>query len=281
MTIAVTGATGHLGRLALDALLARGTDASSIVAIGRNSERLASLPAGVQIRVADYNDPIGFAAALTGVDRLLLVSSSEIGQRVTQHGHVIAAAKEAEVDLIVYTSVANVETSAMALAAEHRATEKAIAESGLKHSFLRNGWYIENYTDQVKVQLQHGAVFGSAGEGRVSAATRADLADAAAVVLLAAEPRATYELGGDAFTVAEYAAVLSDVAGTAVIYQDLPAPEYAQVLARAGVPGPYVDLLVDSDLGLARGDLMVASQDLSDLLGRPVTPLAEAIRSVI
>jgi NAD(P)H dehydrogenase (quinone) len=282
MTIAVTGATGHLGRLSIEALLARDVPASEIVAIGRSADRLAALaPLGVQTRVADYTDPAALAAAFAGVDRVLLVSSSEVGQRLPQHLNAITAAQAAGVALLVYTSIANVTTGSMALASEHLATEQAITESGLAHVFLRNGWYIENYTDQLPVQLQHGTVLGAAGEGRVSAATRADYAAAAAAVLVAEEPREAYELGGAAFTLPEYAATVTEVSGTSVGYTDLPAADYAQALVGAGVPQPFAEILADSDLGLGRGDLYVDSGDLAALIGRPATPLADAVRAAL
>jgi len=282
MTIAVTGATGHLGRLSIEALLARDVPASEIVAIGRSADRLAALASlGVQTRVADYTDPTALAAAFAGVDRVLLVSSSEVGQRLPQHLNAITAAQAAGVALLVYTSIANVTTGSMALASEHLATEQAITESGLAHVFLRNGWYIENYTEQLPVQLQHGTVLGAAGEGRVSAATRADYAAAAAAVLVAEEPREAYELGGAAFTLPEYAATVTEVTGTSVGYTDLPAADYAQALVGAGVPQPFAEILADSDLGLGRGDLYVDSGDLATLIGRPATPLADAIRAAL
>ncbi|WP_300678419.1 SDR family oxidoreductase [Nocardioides sp.] len=280
MTIAVTGATGHLGRLVIDALLARGVAASDLVAVGRSEERLAALaPLGVQTRVADYTDVAALTTAFAGVDRVLLVSSSEVGQRLPQHLNVITAAQDAGVALLAYTSIANVTEGSMALAAEHLQTELAIEESGLPHAFLRNGWYIENYTDQLGVQLQHGAVLGSAGTGKVSAATRADYAEAAAAVLLDPAPRESYELGGTPFTLPEYAATVTEVTGTPVVYTDLPAAEYIEALTGAGVPAPFAEILADSDLGLARGDLYVDSGDLSTLIGRPSTPLADVVRA--
>ncbi len=281
MTIAITGATGQLGRLVVDALLARGVEAADIVAVGRNPERLADLSdLGVDTRAADYGDPASLTAAFDGVDKALLISSSEVGNRVAGHLNVLAAAKAAEVDLLAYTSIANADSSGLGLAADHLATERAIGESGLRHSLLRNGWYIENYTAQLATQLEHGAVLSATGTGRVSAATRADFADAAAAVLLAESPAQTYELGGPAFSLDEYAATVSEVTGATVTHQALPAEAYGEALTSAGVPAPYVEMLVDSDLGLARGDLLVEGDDLATLIGRPATPLADAVRAV-
>lgn len=282
MIHAVTGATGHLGRLAVTSLLAHGVAADEIVAIGRNTERLAELAdLGVTTRVADYSDRASLDAALAGVDRLLLVSGSEVGQRVPQHLNVIEAAKAAGVDLVAYTSIPNAGTSGMVLAEEHRATEQALATSGLRHTLLRNGWYLENYTEQLGSHLEHGAVLGSAGDGRVSAATRADLAEAAAIVLLAEDPRAVYELGGAAFSLSELAATVSAETGREVAYVDLPADEFTRALVAAGVPEFFAQVLADSDLGLARGELLVEGDDLAELLGRPATTLAEAVRTAV
>lgn len=279
MIHAVTGATGHLGRLAVTSLLAHGVAADEIVAIGRNTERLAELAElGVTTRVADYSDRASLDAALAGVDRLLLVSGSEVGQRVPQHLNVIDAAKAAGVDLVAYTSIPNADTSGMALAQEHLATEQALAASGIRHTFLRNGWYLENYTEQLPTHLEHGAILGSAGDGRVSAATRADLAEAAALALLAEDPKRVLELGGAAFSLTELAATVSAETGREVAYVDLPAEEFARTLAGAGVPEAFAQVLADSDLGLARGELLVEGDDLAELLGRPATTLVEAVR---
>ena len=283
MTIVVTGATGQLGRLVVESLLQRGTPPAEIVATGRAVDRLADLAdLGVQVRQASYDDPASLAAAFAGADRVLLVSSSEVGQRVAQHQNVIDAARAAGAELIAYTSIANADRSTMLLAQEHLATEQAVIASGLPYALLRNGWALENYTAQVPTYLEHGAVLGSAGEGRVSAAAKADFADAAAAVLLTDQPRQVYELGGDTgFTLAELAATVSDASGREVTYQDLPADQYAQVLVGAGVPAPFAEVLADSDLGLGRGELEVISGDLTALLGRPTTPLSEAVRVAV
>ena len=200
-----------------------------------------------------------------------------------QHGNVIEAAKEAGVELLGYTSIVRADTSQMILAAEHRQTEELLAASGLPIVLLRNSWYLENYTGQVATALEHGAVLGAAGEGRVSAATRADFAAAAAAALVADDQAGrVYELGGDtAFTLGEYAAALADESGTEVVYRDLPAAELSAVLVGAGLPEPYADILADSDLGLARGELLADSGDLSRLIGRPTTTPAEAIRAAL
>jgi NAD(P)H dehydrogenase (quinone) len=282
MTIVITGATGQLGRLVVEALLENGVPAGQIVAAGRTVDRIADLGGrGVQVRSIDYSQPESLRQAFAGADKVLLVSGSEVGQRVEQHRNAINAAKAAGVGLIGYTSIANADTTAMQLAAEHVATEEILRDSGVPFVLLRNGWYLENYTGQLPVQVQHGAVFGSAGDGRISAAARADYAAAAAAVLLRDDQAGkVYELGGDdAFTLSELAGEVSAASGKPVTYTDLPAKKYTQVLVGAGLPEPYAAILADSDLGIARGDLLVTSGDLSALLGRPTTPLRKAVQA--
>ncbi|SCF04640.1 NAD(P)H dehydrogenase (quinone) [Micromonospora haikouensis] len=280
MSIVVTGATGHLGQLIVAALLRRGVPAGEIVALGRDAGKLADLAGhGVNTRQVDYTDPGSLRTAFAGADKLMFVSGSEVGQRATQHHNVVAAAREAGVGLVVYTSIANADRSGMVLAGEHLATEREITASGLPYVILRNGWYLENYTGQLSTYLQFG-VTGAAGDGRVSAATRADFAEAAAAALTgAAETNRVYELGGAAFTLTELAEEVSRQTGRAVGYTDLPAEKFTEVLVSAGVPEGFAAVLADSDLGLARGELYVEGDDLAKLIGREPTTLAEALRA--
>ncbi|MBM0123776.1 SDR family oxidoreductase [Pimelobacter simplex] len=280
MSLVVTGATGQLGHHVVSSLLAKGVPADHVVALGRDEERLAGLAAlGVTTRRVDYADPEGLAAAFDGADRVLLISGSEVGQRLPQHRNVIEAAKAAGVSLLAYTSIANADTSGIILAVEHKATEDAIVASGLSHTFLRNSWYTENYTGQLATYAEHGTVLGAAGEGRVSAATRADYAEAAATALLLEQPKPVYELGGSAFSLKELATTVGEVLDKDVTYTDLPADELTKVLVGAGLPEPYAAVLVDADLGLGRGELYVEPTDLEELLGRPATTLADAVRA--
>lgn len=282
MSIVITGATGQLGQHVIAELLDRGVAAGQIVALGRSAEKLATLAErGVEVRAMDYDDAATVAAALKGASKVLLISSSEVGKRLAQHRAVIDAAKAEGVELFAYTSIANAGTTAMTLAAEHQATEGLIENSGLPAVILRNGWYLENYTEQLAGTLAQGAMAGSAGEGKVSAATRADFATAAAAVLVADnQAGAVYELGGDtAFSMAELVATISDVSGTTVAYNDLPAADFSSLLKGAGVPEAFADILADSDRGIARGDLFVDGTQLSDLIGRPTTTMADAVRA--
>jgi len=285
MSIVITGATGQLGRHVVEALLERNVPAAGIVAAGRSIGKLSDFAArGVQVRAMDYADADSVANALEGATKVLLISGSEVGQRVEQHRTVIEAAKAQGVELIAYTSIANADTTGMKLAAEHQATEAILKDSGIPFAILRNGWYLENYTDQLPGTLAQGALAGSAGEGKVSAASRVDYAEAAAAVLVAAEDQAgkVYELGGDhPFTLAELAREISTASNTTVAYQDLPAGDYAGLLAGFGVPQAFADILADSDLGIARGDLHVGGSDLRDLIGRPTTPMPAAVRSAL
>ena len=278
MTIVVTGATGHLGRLAVEALLRRGVPAEQMRATGRRTETLTDLAErGVDGRRADYTDPESLHAAFAGAEKLLLVSGSEIGQRVPQHRNAIAAAKEAGVRLIAYTSVTRADSSGLGIAEEHRATEQLLAESGIPHVVLRNGWYTENYTGQLETYLANGIV-GSAGEGRISAATRADYAEAAAAVVAEdGHAGAVYELGGEPFTMSELAATVSEVTGTDVTYTDVPVEQFAAILEGAGLPAPVAGMFADIDRSVAAGDLFVESKDLEKLIGRAPTPLADAV----
>ncbi|MBB3038309.1 SDR family oxidoreductase [Hoyosella altamirensis] len=281
MTIAVTGATGHLGRLAIDALRKRGIPAGQIVAIVRDAGKAADLSeAGVQVRVADYSDSQALTAALSGVGNLLLISGSEVGQRVAQHANIINAANAAGVTFVAYTSILAAQTSPLALAEEHKTTEDLLGESGLQYALLRNGWYWENYESAVETARTTGALFGAAGRGRVAAASRKDYAEAAAEVLTSDKDQAgkVYELGGDEhLTYGELAEVLSGIVGVPVAYKDLPEDEYAKVLEDAGIPSPFAAVLADSDAGIAVGALDTDSGDLQRLIGRASTPAAEVL----
>jgi NAD(P)H dehydrogenase (quinone) len=282
MSIVVTGATGHLGRHVLEALLERNVPASGIVAAGRSVDKLADFAAkGVRVVSIDYSDPASVAAALKGATRVLLISGSEVGQRVEQHRTVIDAAKAEGVELLAYTSIANADTTAMLLADEHKATEELLRTSGVPFVLLRNGWYLENYTEQLPGTLAQGAIAGSAGDGKVSGATRQDYAQAAAAVLVAEDQAGkVYELGGDsAFSMAELAAEITAATGKEISYNNMPGGEYAGLLTQVGVPGAFAEILADSDLGIARGDLLVSSGDLQKLIGRPTTSLADAVRA--
>ena len=279
--IIVTGATGQLGRLVIDGLLDAGVPADGIVAAVRSPQKAADLTArGVEVREADYNRPETLASAFAGASKVLLISSSEVGQRVEQHRNAVAAAAASGAQLLAYTSILAADRSAMQLAGEHRATEELVQAAGLPYTLLRNGWYVENYTGNLATALAHGSVLGSAGEGRVAAATRADFAAAAVAVLTTdGHQNRIYELGSDeAFTLGEYAAELTRQTGKPIGYVDLSAADYTAALAGAGLPEPFAALLADSDLGIARGELTTDSGDLSRLIGRPTTPLADAVK---
>ncbi len=281
--IAVTGATGQLGRLVITELL-KSVSANELVAVVRTPDKAADLAAlGVQVRRGDYTLPETLANALAGVDKLLLISSSEVGQRVAQHANAIAAAKSAGVKLLAYTSILHADSTPLGLGAEHRQTEALLAQSGLPFVLLRNGWYTENYAASIPSALQYGVLLGSAGEGRIASATRADYAAAAAAVLLKEAPAGkVYELAGDAsYTLSDFAAAIAKQSGKPVAYQDMPPADFAAALKHAGLPEGLADLLADSDAGASRGGLFDDSRTLSALIGRPTTPMAEVVRKAL
>jgi NAD(P)H dehydrogenase (quinone) len=282
MTVVVTGATGGFGRHVVETLLARGVPAASIVATGRRVDTLSDLAdRGVDVRRADFDDPDALPAAFEGAERLLLVSGSEVGRRVPQHTAAVETAVKAGARHLLYTSIPKAQTSSMQLAAEHAATERAVLESGVPHTFLRNGWYLENYTAQLPTWVATGTIAGAARDGRVSGAARADLAEAAAVALSTdGHEGAVYELGGEAFTLSDAARVATEVTGTPIVYADMPQADFAALLEQVGVPAPFAAVLADSDRGLAEGELYVEGGDLARLIGRPPVTLAEALRAV-
>ncbi|MEU7973442.1 SDR family oxidoreductase [Micromonospora sp. NPDC049089] len=280
-TYAVTGATGRLGRLVIGQLLDNGVPASDIAAIVRSPEKAADLATrGVEIRKANYDDPSTLPGAVAGVRRLLLISGDTPGQRVAQHTAVIDAAKLAGVERLVYTSILKADTTANPLAPEHKATEEVLAASGLAYTVLRNGWYTENYTDQLPQYLGSGTILGATGGSKISAAPRADYAGAAVAALTRDEDgNAVYELGGTAFTFDELAEAVTEVTGTSVVHQDMSAAELASALENVGLDAGTAGFVAALDQSIADGELATDSDDLSRLIGRPSTPLRDAVRA--
>lgn len=276
MTIAVTGATGKLGRLVIAAL-----GHNPVVALARDPAKAKDL--GVPVRAFDYNKPEMLPATLAGVDKLLLISGNEIGKRIAQHSAVIAAAKQAGVALIVYTSLLRADTTTLSLGPEHAGTEAALKASGVPFVILRNSWYTENYTGSIPAALKNGAFIGSAGNGRIASATRADYA-AAAVAVLTGEGLVgrTYELAGDdAFTLAELAAEVSRQSGKTIPYTDLSPIEYATALESVGLPASMAEAYAAMDAAAAKGALFDDGHALSRLIGRPTTPLSDVVRQAL
>ena len=279
--IAVTGATGHLGQLVINELLTT-HNAQDIVAIVRNPAKAQALvQKGVQVREADYGNSAALVQALQGVEKLLLISSSEVGQRAPQHRNIINAAKSAGVQLIAYTSLLHADTSPLGLRAEHIETENDLAQSGIPFVLLRNGWYTENYLASVPAALEHGAFIGSAGDGKIASASRQDYAAAAAKVLsLDNQAGKVYELAGDeAWTLTELAEKLSALTGKSVVYQNLSEADFAAALQNAGLPEGFARLLADSDVGASKGGLYDDSHQLSRLIGRPTTSIDDSLKA--
>lgn len=280
MKIGVTGATGLLGRLVVENLKEK-VEAETIVALVRSLEKATVL--GVEARAFDYTQTENLVASLQGIDKLLLISGNEIGQRLPQHKAVIAAARQAGVKQIVYTSILHADSSPLSLAVEHLGTEVALKESGVTYTILRNGWYTENYTGSAKSAIGAGAFIGNAGGGKISSAARADFAEAAAVVLAGkGHEGKTYELAGDqAYTLAELAAEISSQSGKTIPYNNLTETQYADILKSFGLPGGLAEMLANSDTGASKGGLFDDSHTLSTLIGRPTTPLAKMVADAI
>ncbi|GAB3007258.1 SDR family oxidoreductase [Amycolatopsis acidiphila] len=278
--IVVTGATGHLGRLVVEGLKQK-LPAEQVVAAVRTPEKAFDL--GVVVRKADYDEPETLVTALDGADKVLLISGSEVGSRVPQHRAIVEAARKAGATHLVYTSAPKADTTPLILAPEHKATEEIIRESGLTFTFLRNGWYNENYEQTVQQAVQTGSFIGSAGEGRTASAARADYA-AAAVAVLTGEghENKVYELSGDvAWTRAELGATLSDVSGKPVTYRDLTPEEHQAALVEAGLPEATAQFVVALDGNTRDGLLAETSGELRQLIGRPTTPIAAYVADVV
>ncbi|QLN91323.1 SDR family oxidoreductase [Citrobacter freundii] len=281
--IAITGATGQLGQHVIESLL-KTVPASQIVAIVRNPAKATALSQqGITVRQADYSDEAALTTALQGIDKLLLISSSEVGQRAPQHRNVINAAQAAHVKFIAYTSLLHADTSPLGLADEHVATEKMLAESGIAYALLRNGWYTENYLASAPAALEHGVFIGAAGEGKIASATRGDYAAAAARVISEdGHAGKTYELAGDAgWTLSQLAAELAKQSGKKVVYQNLSEADFAAALKGVGLPAGLADMLADSDTGASKGGLFDDSHTLSKLIGRPTTSLADSVKGIV
>ncbi|HBL4689923.1 SDR family oxidoreductase [Citrobacter sedlakii] len=281
--IAITGATGQLGHHVIESLL-KTVPASQVVAIVRHPAKAATLSQrGITVRQADYSDEAAFTTALQGVEKLLLISSSEVGQRAVQHRNVINAAKTAGVKFIAYTSLLHADRSPLGLHLEHVETEKMLAGSGIPYTLLRNGWYSENYLASAPAALEHGVFIGAAGEGKIASATRADYAAAAARVLSAdGHAGKVYELAGDdAWTLSQLADELSQQSGKHIVYQNLSEADFAAALQGAGLPAGLADMLADSDIGASEGGLFDNSRTLSQLIGRPTTTLADSVRTML
>ncbi|HEY3269504.1 MAG TPA: SDR family oxidoreductase [Armatimonadota bacterium] len=280
MTIAITGATGQLGRLAIDRLKGK-LPSSDIFALARTPHKAADL--GVAVREADYTNPETLDRALSGIDVLLLISSNEMGQRATQHHNVIEAAQKAGVAQIVYTSLLHADTSPLDLAEEHLATETALRASGIPFTILRNGWYTENYTASIPGAVAGGAFLGCAGDGRISSATREDYAEAAVAVLTGkGHEGKTYELAGDeSWTLSDLAVEISRQTGADIPYRDLSEAEYAAALIGFGLPELLARALAGWDVGASRGALFDEGRQLSQLIGRPTTPFAVTVADTL
>ncbi|NQD72040.1 SDR family oxidoreductase [Sphingobacterium shayense] len=277
MKIGITGATGQLGRLVVEKLKQR-VNANNLVALVRSPEKASDM--GIEVREFDYNKPESLTENLSGIDSLLLISANQVGLRKAQHENIITAAKQANIKWIVYTSLLHADTSSMSLATEHIQTEQMLADSGIPHTILRNGWYTENYTASILGSIEAGSFFGSAGAGKISSATREDYAEAAAVVLSTeGHSGKIYELSGDDYyTLSDLATEVSAQIGKEIPYTDLPEEEFAKALISLDVPESFAKIIANMDVGASKGDLYDQGNVLSNLIGRPTTPLSEVVK---
>ncbi|MEO7015204.1 MAG: SDR family oxidoreductase [Leifsonia sp.] len=281
MTIVITGASGHLGRHVVESLLERGVDPSDIRAVGRTEQKLAAFAErGVQTAAIDFEKPETLAVAFEGADALLLVSGSEVGKRLPQHANAIEAAVNAGVGRIVYTSASHADDTTLVVAPEHAATEKLLAESGLPVTVLRNNWYTENYVGQLDTAAATGEIVASVGDGRVASASRKDYAEAAAAVLIAdGHEGAVYELSGDtAWTYDQLAEAVGGILGVDVAYRAVTPDEHSEILLGAGLDEGTAGFVVALDGNIRDGELADARPTLSELIGRPTTPLEQGLR---
>ena len=282
MKIAITGATGQLGELVIQSLLKQ-TQTENIIALVRNFEKAQPLKQqGVELRLFDYDQPETLIPALEGVDKLLLISANEIGRRTPQHQAIIEAAVSAKVPYIAYTSLLNAPTNPLGLAQEHRETEAFILQSGLKYTFLRNNWYSENYLANVQHTAETGILYGSAQDGKISAASRLDYAEAAVKVLTTERhENQIYELAGStSFTLADLASYIAHSSGKTVQYQNISAEDYTQALTSAHLPNALIDVIVDADIQTANGAMFSDSKDLEHLIGRKTTPIQDQVKAL-
>lgn len=280
MKLGITGATGQLGRIVIEKLKER-VSGGEIVALARSKQKADDL--GVEVREADYDRAETLTSALRGIDTLLLISGSEVGKRAPQHRNVISAAKQAGVKWIVYTSILRADKSTISLAGEHLATEIALKGSGIPFTLLRNGWYTENYTGSIPVALAGGTLAGSAGNGKISSASRADFAEAAVTVLMGSGHQGkVYELAGDeSYTLSDLAAEVSRQSEKNIKYNNLPEREYASLLTGFGLPEALAKSIAGWDVSASKGELFDDSRQLSKLIGRPTTPLAVAVKDAL
>lgn len=280
MKIGITGATGQLGRKVVENLKGK-TSAEQIAALVRSPDKASDM--GVEVRNFDYSKPETLEKGLEGIDRLLLISSSEIGKRVQHHTNVIEAAKKAGVKWIVYTSLLHADTSSLNLAPEHLESEAVIKESGIDYTILRNGWYTENYTSSIPSAVENGAFIGSAGDGKISSATREDFAEAAVAVILDESNKGeVYELAGDtSYTLTDLAAEISKQTGKDIPYKNLPEDEYVKILKSAGLPELFAEAIASWDTSASKGDLFDEGHQLSNLIGRSTTPLSKAVKDAL
>ena len=281
--IVVTGASGKLGKLVLKELLAAG--AADILATTRTPENLAEFASqGVDVRQADFKNPASLEDAFKGGTRLLLISTTDVGSRVPQHGAAIDAAKAAGVEHVIYTSWPDPQHSVAAVSPDHAATEDLVLKSGLKFTFLGNYLYSETLMFGLPKALETGKLFGAAGDGRAAYVTRQDCAYAAAGVLNNAVRYENKRLGISgpvAYTRSEIAQLASGITGKPLVYVDLPAEDFGKALVGAGMPEGFAKLFVSFELAIKAGELEAVTQDVSEVSGHTPASLSDFLKSAL
>jgi NAD(P)H dehydrogenase (quinone) len=283
MKILITGATGHLGGLAIQHLLhKKGVPASQIVALARDVNKASALSElGIEVRQGDFLDPASLDKAFAGITKLLFIPTPDEDNtlRVLQNANVAKAARNAGIKHIAYTGFAFAEESTSPLASVHLATEYAIRTTNIPYTFLRNSFYADVFVNpSLKASVEHGAIVTNANDGKVNAASRNDLALAAATVLSEEghENKAYNLVSHQPWTFDELAEAVSEVSGKKVVHHRVSFEEQTSVLVKAGLPEPVAAMFAGIYASIANGETAAATDDLQKLIGDP-TPLKELV----
>lgn len=283
MKLLVTGATGKLGSKVVESLL-KSIPARELAVSVRNPEKAEALRSrGVDVRHGDFDHPETLENAYKGIDRLLIISADGDNEtRIRQHTNAVQAAERAGVKFIAYTSLANATESKNIMAPPHVATEAAIIKTGIPYSFLRNNWYLENEIGSIQGAMAGAPWVTSGGLGKVGWALQQDYADAAAAVLVGSGNENTvYELSGPLLTQEELASALGNVLGKEIPVQEVTDEKYAEIMKGIGLPDFVIPIVVGIQESIRNGSLEVKSNDFEKVLGRPLTPINEALIQLV
>lgn len=283
MKLLVTGATGKFGSKVVETLL-KTIPADQLAVSVRQPEKAKALKEqGVDVRQGNFDEPESLDVAFEGIDRLLIISTDgDNDTRTHQHGNAVAAAKRAGIKFIAYTSIVNAQESTNLFAPTHKATELAIKETGIPYSFLRNNWYFENEIPTIESILFGAPWVTSAGDGKVGWALQEDYAEVAAKVLAdEGHEYTTYELAGKALSQGEVVSVLAELLDKEIAVERVDDETYSQIMKKAGIPDVVLPLLVDIQRSIREGSLDIESDDMEKLIGRPATPINEALTQIL